>query len=157
MNFNFEEFQNGLTLEMNKHIQNDLIKRQKEEDEHLLNIKNEKNKQDEINKKQIEDDIKQKELTIKKEHDDEIKRNVENALEIQKQQIIRDNGYEIMQLTNNFYYAHINQINIDFENEKKEHEENKRILAYTTKTFNRTYNKECISCDLKALAISYNS
>ena len=106
MDFNFEEFQNGLTLEMDKNIQQDLLKRQKEEDAYLLNIKNEKIKQDEINRKKIEDDIKQKELVIKESQDAEIKRNVDNALAIQKQQMISE--YE--NLKNQLIAEHNKQI-----------------------------------------------
>jgi hypothetical protein len=87
MDFDFEEFQNGLSLEMNENIQQDLLKRKNEEDERLLNIKNEKIKQDEINKKKIEDGNKQKELAIIATKDAEIKKNVDNALAIQKQQM----------------------------------------------------------------------
>ena len=83
----FEDFQKELSLKMNENIQQDFLKRQKEEDELLLNIKNEKIKQDEINKKKIEDDNKQRELAIKASQDAEIKRNVDNALAIQKQQM----------------------------------------------------------------------
>ena len=106
MDFDFEEFQNGLTLEMDEHIQQDLIKRQNEEDKCLLYIKNEKIKQDDINKKKIEDDIKQKELAIKATQDVEIKRNVDNALAIQKQQMTSE--YE--NLKNKLIAEHNKQI-----------------------------------------------
>ena len=91
----FEDFQQELSLEMNENIKQDLIKIKKEEDELLLNIKNEKNKQNDIKQKQIDDDNKQKELTIKASRDAEIKKNVDNALAIQKQQMTSDHNKQI--------------------------------------------------------------
>ena len=98
----FEDFQQELSLEMNENIKKDLLKRQKEEDELLLNIQNEKIKQDENKKKQIEDDNKKRELAIKAAQDSEIKRNVDNALTVQKQQMTSDHEKVKQQLISDY-------------------------------------------------------
>jgi hypothetical protein len=114
MDFDFEEFQNGLSLEMDGNIKEDLLKRKNEEEKFLLNIKNEKIKQDDINKKQIEDGIKHREFIIKTAHESEIKRNVDDAVnslrkkmtmehENEKRQIITDceKKYQILKNESN--------------------------------------------------------
>ena len=144
MDLNFEEFQNGLALEMYEHIQQDLIKRQKDEDEHLLNIKNEKIK--------IEDGIKQKELDIKNA---EIKIHVDNALAIQKQKMMSD--HEIVKqklIIDNEKQLH--EIKNKFEYEKKENNNIKQSINNTKQLLKI---RNCSRCDaalgLEEIFVSY--
>jgi hypothetical protein len=123
----FEDFQLQLSLEMDGHIKEDLLKIQKDEEKYLLNIKNEKIKQDGITQKQIEDDNKKKELVIKTTRDAEIKRNVDNALLLQKQQMIND--YD--NLKNQLITEHnkqIKTIKTELETEKGTHNDTKQLL-----------------------------
>ena len=65
---------------MEEFIKQDLLKKQKEQEDYLLKIKNEKTKQEEIKQKQIEEDIIKKELAIKTSSDDEIKRHIDTTV-----------------------------------------------------------------------------